>query len=98
MNLGAIVRNSIIVNPNLWNCNILPEGILEDWLAVDGSHVDAGETIAKVRIEDSVHDLTAPATGTLRVGARINSVVEPGSVIGEIVRDASKPHLFEDEA
>ena len=98
MNLGAIVRNSIIVNPNLWNCNILPEGILEDWLAVDGSHIDAGDAVAKVRIEDAVHDFTAPATGTLRVGARINSVVEPGSVIGEIVRDAAKTHLFEGQA
>lgn len=98
MNLGAIVRKNIIVNPNLWGCNILPEGILEDWLAVDGSHVDVGDAVAKVRIEDAVHDLTAPATGTLRVGAHINSVVEPGSVIGEVVRDALKMHLFEDEA
>lgn len=98
MKRGAIVRKSIVVNPDLWSCNILPEGILEDWPAMDGSHVNAGETVAKVRVEDAVHDLPAPATGKLQVRAPINSVVEPGSVIGEIIRGASERDIFEDEA
>lgn len=97
MNENVTVKNSIIVTPDLWGSSIMPEGILESWLAVDGSHVDAGDTVAKVRIEDAVHNLTAPATGWLRVQTSVNSLVEPGSVIGEIVRSGSERDFFEDE-
>lgn len=97
MNENVIVKNSIVVTPDLWGSSIMPEGILEGWLAVDGSHVDAGDAVAKIRVEDAVHNLIAPAAGKLRVQAPVNSLVEPGSVIGEIVRGGSEQDFFEDE-
>ena len=76
----------IRVAPELWCSNMLPEGILECWLNPDGSLVDCGDPIATVRIEDSLHELAAPERGRLQTGLKANSVVEPGTVIGDIVR------------
>lgn len=97
MNQDVIIKSSIIVSPDLWETSLMPEGILEHWLAADGSHVDAGDAIAKIRVEDAVHDLIAPVSGRLQVAASINSVVEPGAVIGEIIRGTLGQDFFEDE-
>ena len=78
----------IEVAPNLWTTSLLPEGLIEQWLFPDGSFVEAGDPIATVRIEDALHELTAPARGRLKIGMRANSVVEPGMGIGNIVRQA----------
>lgn len=76
---------AIRVAPELWSCSMLPEGILERWLRADGSAVNAGDPVAAVRIEDSLHELIAPARGTLRTSLTTNSLVEPGMAIGSVV-------------
>ena len=76
----------ITVAPDLWTTNLLPEGMIEQWLQADGSFVEAGDPVATVRIEDALHRLAAPARGRLNIGLKINSVVEPGTGIGRIVR------------
>lgn len=59
---------NVAVSPDLWATNVLPEGIIEQWLSPDGGRVEAGDPIATVRIEDALHDLVAPARGRLRIG------------------------------
>jgi len=67
-----------------WASSMLPEGILERWRVADGSLVAAGDVVAEVRIEDALHELTASAPGRLIKLARLNEVIEPGTVIGRI--------------
>ncbi len=79
----------IAVTPDLWATSVLPEGFIEQWLLADGSLVETGDPVATVRIEDALHRLVAPARGRLSIGLSANSVVEPGTGIGSIVRQIS---------
>jgi pyruvate/2-oxoglutarate dehydrogenase complex dihydrolipoamide acyltransferase (E2) component len=80
------VRKSedISVSPNLWGTSILPEGILEKWTFTDGSQIEAGDPVATVRIESALHEVMAPVTGRLHIACQPNTVIEPGTVIGQI--------------
>ena len=75
----------VTVDSALWRSSLLPEGIVERWLIPDGAHVAAGAPVAEIRVEDSLHEILAPGAGMLRVRARENSVVDPGSVLAEIL-------------
>ena len=75
----------ISISPDFWAGVMLPEGILEHWRVADGSQVSEGDVVAEVRIEDALHELTAPAGGRLTKLAKLNEVVEPGTVIGRII-------------
>jgi hypothetical protein len=77
----------ISVDADLWATNLLPEGMLEQWLRPDGAFVALGEPLAALRIEGSLHELMAPANGWLTIDRNTNSVIEPGAVIGHIGRD-----------
>jgi pyruvate/2-oxoglutarate dehydrogenase complex dihydrolipoamide acyltransferase (E2) component len=74
----------LVVAPEFWVTRIYPEGLLEKWLAKDGAHVHAGQEVANLRIEGELVKLKAPATGRLKIEARHNGLIEPGSVIGHI--------------
>lgn len=80
----------IRVDPDLWRNSILPEGFIEHWLRPDGARVEAGDPIAAIRIEESLHELAAPAHGHLHILQKDNAVIEPGMVIGEILRSVLK--------
>ncbi len=82
----------IVVAPELWSTSIMPEGILEGWLVANGTIVNKGAAVAKVRIEDMLHELTAPAAGKLVIEAAKNDVIEPGTVIGHISPIAKSDH------
>jgi hypothetical protein len=84
---GVKMITKISAAPDLWATSLLPEGLLEKWLLADGSLVEAGDPVAAVRIEDALHELTAPARGRLNIGLKVNSVIEPGMGIGNIVRE-----------
>jgi len=75
----------LVVSPDFWVSRIYPGGVLEKWLAKDGAHVDSGQALADLRIEGALVTLKAPASGKLVIQARDNGLIEPGSVIGEIV-------------
>ena len=68
----------------LWQNSMLPEGILERWLVDDGKTVTAGERIAEVRIESSLHEIMAPGGGVLTILTEQNTVVEPGMLVGRV--------------
>ncbi len=75
----------IKVAPELWSTNVFPEGVIEQWLLPDGAPVKEGKAIALVRVEDALHELTAPASGRLRTDLRAGSVVDPGMAVGRIL-------------
>ena len=77
----------ISVDPDLWATNLLPEGVLEQWLRPDGAFVELGEPLVAVRIEGALHELMAPANGWLTTDSKVNSVIEPGAIIGHIGRE-----------
>lgn len=62
----------------------MPEGMIENWLRPDGCRVKAGTPIVVIRIEGLLHELMAPSTGTLKCACKVNSVIDPGRVIGHI--------------
>jgi len=81
------MKSAVSIAPELWATSILPEGILERWIFAEGSQIEAGDPIATVRIEGALHDILAPARGTLHVQCAANQVIEPGAVIGYICRE-----------
>jgi hypothetical protein len=74
----------IRVAPALWSTSIMPQGLLQEWRCPEGALVRAGDPVACVQIEDSRHELTAPASGRLKIELPPNSVIEPGMVIGHL--------------
>ena len=75
----------IHLDEGLWRNSMLPEGILERWLVDDGTTVTAGERIAEVRIESSLHEIMSPGGGVLTILAEQNTVVEPGTAVGRLL-------------
>jgi len=76
---------AINVPAELWSTSLMPEGILERWLVADGDKVDAGRPIAVVRIEGARHEILAPTSGRIKSAAAENSVIEPGSVLADVI-------------
>jgi pyruvate/2-oxoglutarate dehydrogenase complex dihydrolipoamide acyltransferase (E2) component len=74
----------VVVDPALWASSMLPEGILERWRVVDGAMVSAGDVIAEVRVEDALHEITAPASGRLSVAWPASAVIEPGCLLAQL--------------
>lgn len=77
----------IKVDEALWASSMLPEGIVERWFIVDGAIVAAGDLMAEVRIEDTLHEITAPASGRLTIIAAANTIVEPRSLLARLAVD-----------
>ena len=73
------------VPAEFWASSIMPEGVLERWLQPNGGRIEAGDIIATVRVEGMLHKLLAPCAGTLQTTCKVNSVIDPGFVIGRIL-------------
>lgn len=71
--------------PKFWASSMMPEGIMEKWLQPNGSRVKTDDPIAAIRIEGMLHMLPAPCTGTLQATCKVNSIVDPGFVIGRVL-------------
>ena len=79
---GAV---DVKVPSEFWSSSIMPEGFIEEWLQPTGSHVEAGQPVVAIRVESMLHRLPAPTTGFLQANCKVNSVVDPGTVIGQIL-------------
>ena len=77
----------IRVDEALWASSMLPEGIVERWFVTDGATVAVGDLMTEIRIEDALHEITAPASGRLTIVAAANTVVEPGSLLARLAMD-----------
>ena len=76
--------HDIRLDEDLWATRMLPEGLLERWRVADGALVEAGVTVAELLIEGAAVGVAAPVSGRLDVVAGVNTVVEPGSIIGRL--------------
>jgi pyruvate/2-oxoglutarate dehydrogenase complex dihydrolipoamide acyltransferase (E2) component len=77
----------IKIDEALWASSIFPEGTVVRWFIADGAQVAAGRAIAEVRIEDALHEITAPASGRVTIVAAENNVIEPGSLLATLSND-----------
>lgn len=75
---------ALIVDEQLWQSMMTPEGILDSWRASSGDWVRAGQPLCELQIEGRVHVVTAPRSGQLQQYAEDGSLVEPGALIGAI--------------
>lgn len=74
----------ITVSEDLWASSMVQEGMIERWLVADGVRVVCGQPLLLISIEDALHEVMAPASGTLAIDAAANQVIEPGSVVGQL--------------
>lgn len=76
--------SALKVSEDLWSSAIMPEGILERWHCDEGQAVECGDPVALVRIEDSLHEILAPESGILHILVAPNTVIDPGTWLGDI--------------
>ncbi|SFK81710.1 biotin/lipoyl-containing protein [Methylocapsa palsarum] len=73
------------LDEGLWRSGMLPEGVVEKWFVADGAVVSAGDAMAQVRIEGALHDIIAPTGGKVRIVASSNALIEPGSLLAQLI-------------
>ncbi len=61
------------------------ESVITAWLASDGATVKEGALIAEIMTAKVQHEMTAPASGTLKILKQQDDVVAKGTVIGQII-------------
>lgn len=60
------------------------DSVITAWLASDGATVRQGALIAEIMTAKVQNEVTAPASGTLRILKQQDEVVAKGTVIGQI--------------
>lgn len=60
------------------------EGTLAEWLVADGGNTIEGEPLYALESEKSTQEIESPATGTLKIIARIGETYEVGTVLAVI--------------
>jgi pyruvate dehydrogenase E2 component (dihydrolipoamide acetyltransferase) len=60
------------------------EGTIESWLKKTGEHVEKGEALMEYSTEKLTNEMTAPATGTLKILVPEGEIVSCGAPIAEI--------------
>ena len=60
------------------------DGVISSWLYDDGDSVDAGDIVVEVMVEKVMHELEAPASGTLKQLAEEEQTVSKGAIIGRV--------------
>jgi pyruvate/2-oxoglutarate dehydrogenase complex dihydrolipoamide acyltransferase (E2) component len=73
---------NIIIPDDLWDTD--DEGVIFAWIYADGTVVEQGKLIAELTVEKAQLELTAPASGRLKINAPADTIVRRGAVIGTI--------------
>ncbi|NKQ52401.1 biotin/lipoyl-binding protein [Amycolatopsis sp. K13G38] len=60
------------------------EGVLSTWFAVDGQQVKEGDLLAEVAVDKVDLEVTAPASGVVRLVAKEGDVLAQGALIARI--------------
>lgn len=60
------------------------EGTLNEWLVADGGQVTAGQTLYLLESEKAVQEIESPATGTLKIAAKVGETYQIGTVLATI--------------
>jgi pyruvate/2-oxoglutarate dehydrogenase complex dihydrolipoamide acyltransferase (E2) component len=72
----------IVVPPDLWDTE--DEGVLFLWVYPDGTLVQQGKLIAEITVEKAQLELTAPASGRLKILVPPETIIRKGQVLGRI--------------
>jgi pyruvate/2-oxoglutarate dehydrogenase complex dihydrolipoamide acyltransferase (E2) component len=60
------------------------EATLVEWMVLDGAEVQEGQPLYAIESEKSVQEIEAPASGRLKIIAKIGDIYEVGAVLAEI--------------
>jgi len=60
------------------------EGVLSQWLVADGADVTAGQPLYALESDKSIQEIEAPASGRLKIIAKIGETYAVGTVLAEI--------------
>jgi pyruvate/2-oxoglutarate dehydrogenase complex dihydrolipoamide acyltransferase (E2) component len=60
------------------------EGVLAEWLVEDGATVSEGQPIYSLESDKSTNEVESPASGTIRILARLGETYEVGTVLAEV--------------
>ena len=74
--------SDVTVPSGLWEPD--EDAAISTWLYTDGDRVQQGVVIAEIMVQKSSFELTAPATGVLRVIAAIEQPLTQGEIVGRI--------------
>ena len=72
----------VLLPQDLWDED--KSGSIVLWLYKDGSRVKEGEVIAEILVEKVTMELTAPATGLLRIKVPIEVEIRKGDLLAII--------------
>ena len=61
------------------------EGVLTEWLALDGADVIEGAPLYSLESEKSSNEVESPASGKLRIIGAVGETYEVGTLIAEIL-------------
>ena len=60
------------------------EGVLAEWLVVDGGQAVEGQPLYALESEKSTQEVESPASGTLKIVASTGETYEVGTLLGTI--------------
>ncbi|MFL6625898.1 MAG: biotin/lipoyl-containing protein [Burkholderiaceae bacterium] len=60
------------------------EATLCEWMAADGAAIVEGQPLYALESDKSVQEIPSPASGTLKIIAKLGTVYEVGAVLAEI--------------
>jgi pyruvate/2-oxoglutarate dehydrogenase complex dihydrolipoamide acyltransferase (E2) component len=60
------------------------EGTLAEWMVADGTQVTEGQPLYSMESDKSTQEIESPATGTLKIIAKVGEVYKVGDVLAEI--------------
>lgn len=69
---------------DLWDTEVVPEGVVSNWLYEEGAAVEEGTVVAVIMAEKTEYDIEAPTAGKLHIVIGADVPVTPGTVIAEI--------------
>lgn len=74
----------IIVPTSLWESDGTEEAVLSEWLAADGTPIEAGAPLAEIMVDKVSLTLDAPASGMLEIRTPEGAPVGLGTTIAII--------------
>jgi pyruvate/2-oxoglutarate dehydrogenase complex dihydrolipoamide acyltransferase (E2) component len=60
------------------------EATLAEWMVEDGTSVTQGQPLYALESDKSTQEIESPATGTLKIIAKVGDVYEVGALLAEI--------------
>jgi pyruvate/2-oxoglutarate dehydrogenase complex dihydrolipoamide acyltransferase (E2) component len=62
----------------------MTEGVLAEWLVADGARIAEGEPLYSLESDKSTNEVSAPASGVVRIQKQSGETYPVGTVLGTI--------------